>query len=315
VKPASRFGEREQRLALLGAAIVLILGLIIGFGWMKYQDWKQPDKTILSVQDQKFSLRYYSDRLFLAAQAAQSTGQSNLAILEQTLLGDLENEALARIVATEKGITVSEDDVTAEIASQLGVPAGGSGSSFDVLYRQRLTSTKMSDGAYRTFTRAQVYQSKLKDQLVKEMGDTGEKVTLRTVVSASKADADKVFARVSGGEDLGTVAQTESADSTSRQQDGLQTPEPTLLLPDAIQAAIKDKPEGTELFGPIDVAGNFWVFRIEKRDASATYSDTEKSQLGDLLVKNALTAKKPQVTIKRNINSDDYAWATKHAGD
>src|ERR1043165_1878054 len=170
VKPASRFGEREQRLALLGAAIGLILGLIIGFGWMKYQDWKQPDKTILSVQDQKFSLRYYSDRLFLAAQAAQSTGQSNLAILEQTLLGDLENEALARIVATEKGITVSEDDVTAEIASQLGVPAGGSGSSFDVLYRQRLTSTKMSDGAYRTFTRAQVYQSKLKDQLVKEMG-------------------------------------------------------------------------------------------------------------------------------------------------
>ena len=170
--------------------------------------------------------------------------------------GELEDEALAKILAQEKGITVSDEETSAEIAAQLGVPAGGAGSTFDTLYRQRLTTVKMSDGAYRRYTEAQVYINKLKAKLAEEIGNTGEVVTLRAVVLASKEDADKVLARVNTGENLGSVAQAASTDISSRQNDGLMEPTPTRMLPDAVRAAIDGKSAGSDLIGPLEVAGN-----------------------------------------------------------
>ncbi len=308
------FGETAQIRAVWiagGLLIVLLLGLL-GYKWFNTQ-FLQPKKTVLTVAEQKFSLSYYTDRLFLSAQANSGSG-ANVSILEQTLFTDLEQEAIARVIAEERGITVTEEEVTEEIAAQLGVPVGGAGSSFDTLYRQRLRTVLMSDGAYRRYTEAQVWVSKLKDALTGDIGDKGELITIRGVVSSSKADAEAILARVKGGEDLGSVAQSESADLTSRQNDGLFDPEPARLLPDAVRAAITDKPEGSELFGPVEVSGNFWVFRIEKRDPEGLYSETQKSQLADLALADAVKEKRPSVTVKRNINNDDYNWVNDHVG-
>ncbi|MGE0601687.1 MAG: SurA N-terminal domain-containing protein [Dehalococcoidia bacterium] len=308
------FGETAQIRAVWiagGLLIALLLGLL-GYKWVNSQ-FLQPNKTVLTVGEQKFSLSYYTDRLFLSAQANSGSG-SNISILEQTLFTDLETEAIARIIAEERGITVSDEEVTAEIAAQLGVPVGGAGSSFDTLYRQRLRTVLMSDDAYRRYTEAQVWVNKLKDALSSDIGDKGELITVRGVVSASKEDADAVLARVKAGEDLGSVAQTDSTDLTSRQNDGLFDPEPARLLPDNVRAAIEGKPEGSDLLGPVEVSGNYWVFRIEKRDPEGVYSETQKSQLADLALADAVKDKRPQVNIKRTINNDDYNWVNDHVG-
>lgn len=308
------FGESAQIRAVWiagGLLIVFLLGLL-GYKWYSTQ-FLQPNKTVLTVADQKFSLNYYTDRLFLAAQSNSGSG-ANVSILEQTVFSDLEQEAISRIIAQERGITVSDEEITAEIASQLGVPVGGAGTSFDTLYRQRLKTVLMSDSAYRRFTEAQVYVQKLKDALTADIGDKGELITIRGVVSASKADADAIVTRINAGEDLGSVAQTDSSDLTSRQNDGLFDPEPDRLLPDAVRAAIKDKPAGSELFGPVEVSGNFWVFRIDKRDPEGLYSETQKSQMADLALSDAVKAKRADVKIKRSINNDDYDWVNSHVG-
>lgn len=314
-KAPSRFGEREQRLALIGGAaalIVVILGLL---GWRWYdQTFLQPNKTILTVGEEKYSLKYYADRLFLAAQQQSGTG-TNVSILEQTLLTELETEAVTIILAREKGVTVSEEEITAEIASQLGVPVGGAGSSFDTLYRQRLRAVKMSDSAYRRYTEAQVYRNKLADLYEQEVGDKGEMFALRTVVAATKEEAEAILARARSGEDLGTLAQTLSTDLASRQKDGLMEAEPTRLLPENVRKAVEGKSAGDELFGPVEVAGNWWVFRIQTKDSEGQYSETQKAQLADLVLEDALAAKRPQVKIERDIESSDYKWAEEHAGD
>ncbi|MGE3076648.1 MAG: SurA N-terminal domain-containing protein [Dehalococcoidia bacterium] len=308
------FGETAQIRAVWiagGLLIALLLGLL-GYKWVNSQ-FIHPNKTVLTVGEQKFSLSYYTDRLFLSAQANSGSG-ANVSILEQTLFTDLENEAISRIIAEERGITVTDEEITAEIASQLGVPVGGAGSSFDTLYRQRLRTVLMSDDAYRRYTEAQVWVNKLKDALSEEIGDKGELITIKGVVSASKEDADAVLARVKGGEDLGSVAQSDSTDLTSRQNNGVFDPEPARLLPDNVRAAIEGKPEGSELLGPIEVSGNYWVFRIEKRDPEGVYTETQKSQLADLALADAVKDKRPQVNIKRTINNDDYNWVNDHVG-
>jgi len=295
---------------------VLIAALLAFWGWRWYDaNYIHPNKTILQVGEEKFPLKYYADRLFLAAQAQAGGGGTNLTILQQTLLTDLENEAIVRLIAKERGITVSEEEVTNEIAEQLGVPAGGAGSSFDTLYRQRLRSVNMSDSHYRRLTRAQVYATKLTDQLKADLGDTGEMITIRKIVAASEADAKAALDRVKAGEDLGTVAQAVSTDLNSRQKDGLDDPTPTRLLPDAVRTAIEGKPSGSEVLGPLEVAGNWWVFRVETRDPNGTYSETNKSQLGQFALEDAIREKRSQVTIKRNMTSDDFEWANEHAGD
>ena len=104
-----------------------------------------PRHTGAERGNQDVKLSYYTDRLYSYAQAdqaaqaqAQSGGSTNIALLEQQLLGTLETEAVTVQLAKDKGIDLSDDAITKEIADELGVPVGGPGSSFDTLYRAKL---------------------------------------------------------------------------------------------------------------------------------------------------------------------------------
>lgn len=309
-----RFSERSTRIAILGGISALLLVVIALLGWRWYdQEYRLPEKTVLQVGDEKFKLKYYADRLLPFAQSLSDAGVS-LGIAEQQLLAELEAEALVKLLATEKGITVSAEEVTAEIAAQLGVPAGGAGTSFDTLYRQKLESTSMSDGNYRRQVEAEVYRQKLLDAYALEMGETGEMVTLRTIVTASEDEAKAALARIEAGEDMGTVAQTVSSDLESRQKDGLMEPEPPRLLPEAVQTAIEGREAGDEVVGPVELStGDWWLLRVEKRDPEATPSATQKSQLAELQLADEIDAKRSQVTIERDMSADDFSWAEDNA--
>lgn len=318
-RPGARGGlflttEETLRLVILGGAsllLVIVLGLL---GWRWYdQNFRIPEKVILQVGDERFKLSYYADRLFPYAQAVAGSG-INLSLAEQQLLTQLENEAIVNAIARERGITVTPEDVTSEIASQLGVPAGGAGTTFDTLYRQRLQSLTMSDANYRRWVEAQVYRKKLKDAILADIGDTTEMVTLRTIITTTEDEAKAALARIQAGEDMGTVAQTASKDLNSRQKDGIMDPEPPALLPAAVQAAIEGKPAGSEIIGPVQLAnGDWWILRIEKRDPNATPSDTQKSQLADLRIDELIKEKRAAITIRRTITSSDFRWAEEHA--
>jgi hypothetical protein len=314
VQPRFSMNEQSQLRFVWIAGGVLIAIILAALAWRWYDNnYRIPEKTILTVGEERFKLNYYADRLLLAAQS--SGGNANLTILEQTLLTNLEDEALAEILARERGITVTDDEITNEIASQLGVPVGGPGTSFDTLYRQRLATVRMSDSAYRRYTEAQVFIDKLGDAIEEEIGTTDDMVTIRRVVSATKEDADAVLARVKGGENFGSVAQAVSTDPTSRQNDGLDSPEPPLLLPENVRNTIGDKPAGDEIFGPIEVNGSFWVFKIENREPEGAITETQKGQLADIKRADAIKAKRSQVEIDRNMSSKDFDWANEHAGD
>lgn len=306
--------EETLRLLILGGAgllLAIVLGLI---GWRWYdQNFRMPEKVILQVGDERFQLRYYADRLFPYAQSVASSG-INLGIAEQQLVAILEEEAIVNTIARERGITVTPEEVTQEIASQLGVPAGGAGTAFDNLYRQRLQSLTMSDAHYRRQVEAQLYRKKLKDSILAELGQTTEMVTLRTIITTTEDEAKAALARIQAGEDMGTVAQVTSKDLNSRQKDGIMDPEPPALLPEAVRNAIQDKPAGTDLIGPVQIAtGDWWLLRIEKRDPNATPSETQKSQLADREIQRLVSEKRNQLTIRRNLTSDDITWAEEHA--
>jgi parvulin-like peptidyl-prolyl isomerase len=311
------FAEHHARLAII-AGPVLLLALVIGLiGYKEYDDRVvTPNHVILTTGGDEFKLSYYTDRLFAFAQAdAQANGgTTNLPLLEQQLLTKLEDEALTIQLAKEKGIDLSDDAITQEIAQTLGVPVGGTGSSFDVLYRARLKTDKMSDASFRRLSEAQLANDKLLELYQKDLGDTGEGVGIRAVVTASQADAQKALDRINSGEDMGTVAQDVSTDANSVQNDGHMVPVPTELLPQAIRDAIKDKAGGDTLLGPTQVQTNYWVFRVESRDPAYTYTANDKTQLAQAHLDQALKDQRAKTTIKRSLSGSDIDWATKNAG-
>lgn len=303
--------DRNVRFGVLGGALallLLVLGLL-GYRWYD-NNIAQPRGTILTVGGQTVSLRYYTDRLFKFASDNQSSGQS-LPLLEQALLSKLEDEELTRLLASKNGITISEEDITNQIGVELGVPVAGSGSSFDTLYRAKLKTTKMSDGNFRRLTKVTIANNRLLDQYEKEVGTTGETVSVRAVVSNGKAASDAVLARIKAGEDMGTVAQLESRDPNSRQKDGILDPQPTALLPEPLRKALEAVKDG-EIVGPVSVQNSFWVLKVEARDAAGTLSTTNITQLAKLKLDNALKDLKTTTTTKRSLESSDIKWAEAH---
>ena len=132
----SKFALADQQQFMLlwvgGGLLLLVLVGLLGYRWYD-NNFLRPDKTILAVNEEKFSLRYYSDRLFLAASQAQGGG-TNFSILQQALITDLEDEAIGTILAREKGITVSEE-TCAESRRNLGGPPAAAGTRSITLYR------------------------------------------------------------------------------------------------------------------------------------------------------------------------------------
>lgn len=303
--------DRNLRFGILGGALallVLVLGML-GYRWYD-NNIAQPRSTILSVGGQTVSLRYYADRLYKFATDNQSSGQS-LPLLEQSLLAKLEEEELTLLLATKNGITISEEDITNQIGVELGVPVAGSGSSFDTLYRDRLKTSKMSDGNYRRLTKVTIANDRLLEQYETEVGLAGETVVLRAVLSNSKETADAALARIKAGEDMGTVAQQESTDLSSRQKDGVLDAEPVALLPESIRKALEAVKDG-ELVGPIEAQGNFWILKVETRDPQGVLSTTNITQLAQLKLDNALKELKAATKTTRSLDSSDIKWAEKH---
>jgi len=302
--------ETTIRLVILGGAgalLAIVLGLI---GWHWYsENFRRPNEVVLTVGNDHVKLRYYSDRMFEFYQANPDTAA---ALNAENLLSKLEEEALSIQLAKDLGMTITDDDVTTGIAKALGVPVGGSGSSFDTLYRNRLKTTKMSDANYRKMTKAAVANDKLIEYFTKAVGDRGETITLRSILVDSQEKADALLLRIKAGEDMGSLAQVESADLTSRQQDGVMTPVSPELLPESLRSATDGKSEG-ELLGPIQVEKYWWLVRIEKRDPNGGYGDAEKQQLAQKKLDDALQAKRTQTTSKRSLDASAIDWATKHA--
>jgi parvulin-like peptidyl-prolyl isomerase len=308
--------DSHTRWAILAAAAA-ILFIVVGFIAYRWYDAKigTPNRVVLTVGDDKVKLSYYTDRLYQYLIDAKPANTSDLQLAEQQLLSQLQTEALTVQLAEQKGIKLPDDEITKEIASELGVPVGGSGSSFDTLYRQKLKDTKMSDSSYRRMAEATLANKKLLAKYTKEVPATGQLITLSGVVSSTQDAAQKALNEIKGGQDLGTVAQKESTDLQSKQNDGVMAATPPPLLPQEVQDAIKGKKPGTALFGPLQVQNDWWVFRFDRDDANSTYNDDQKTQLAKQKLSADLDAAVTKTKISRNLTNDDVNWAGDHADD
>ena len=316
-RAAARAGEGDgfsvQRLARFGIIGVAVTALLVVVALLAY-NWydssiAQPGKTVLRVGEEEFSLSYYAARL---PEFARAEGATSGLLLTDALLGKLEEEGLVLTAAAERGIVLSDDDVTAAIAVWLGVPLDTSrGSLFDSRYRDELRNSGLSDSHYREQTRAREAETRLRESLREEIGETGALLRLRVVTAPTLEEAEALRARIDEGEDMGTIAQVDSLHEESRQNDGLWTVPPALLEA-ALQDVLASAEEGA-LLDPVEAGSAFWVIRLETRETAGTYTDRDIAELTELRFEEAIEAARERVTIERDFTTDDANWAIEEA--
>ncbi len=305
------FSQRVARVGIIGTAVaaLLVVAALIAFFWYD-SSIGQPGKTVLQVGEEEFSLSYYAARL---PEFARTDPSGRGLLVTEALLNRLEEEGLVLAAAAERGIAMSDEDVTAAIALELGVtPDTSRGSPFDARYRDALRTSGLSDGHYRQQARARATERELRTALRDEVGTTGTIVHLRVVTAATIEEADAIVARIGEGEDMGTIAQVESLHDASRQNDGILLSPPP-LLDQALQDALAGAAEG-ELLEPVESGGVFWVVRLERREAEGSYTDSDIARLAQLRFEEAIAAARSRVTIDRDFTTDDANWAIEQAG-
>ena len=305
------FSQRVARLAIIGTAVAALLAVVglLAYNW--YDDSiARPRKVVVQVGEEEFSLSYYAARL---PEFARTDASGSGLLLTQALLSKLEQEGLTLVAAAERGIVLSEDDVTRAIAIELGVPADTSrGGLFDRRYRDALRESGLSDGHYRRQAEAREAEWLLRESLREEVGEAGALVHIRVVTAATLEEAEAVRARIADGEDMGTIAQVESLHEDSRQNDGL-LPSPPALLDEALREALAEAAEGA-LLAPVEAGDTFWVVRLERREAAGAYTNEHIAALTELRFEEALEAVRSHVTIERDFTTDDANWAIEQVG-
>ena len=301
---------RRAQFAVAGvalAALLLVAGLL-AFNWFD-QSVARPRKAVLQVGEESFSLSYYAARL--PGFSREGEGAGGL-LVTQELLGQLEREGLANALAAERGLAPSEAETLDVIAASLGVAwSADRGSPFDERYRQELRDSGLGDADYRRRAAAREAGRRLLEALRAEVPARGELLALRVVALADADAAGAVRERVAGGEDIGAIAQTESLDEDSRQQDGVLRAPPA-LLPAPLREALDGAAEG-DLVGPVEDGGRFWVARLDGREADAVHTEAHLDGLAGLRLEEALAEARGRIAIERDFSTDDARWAIDEA--
>lgn len=303
--------QRTLRFGIIGVAVAALLAVavLLIFSWYD-NNIATPNKVVLRVGEEEFSLSYYAARL---PEFAQSGSSGTGLLVTQELLTQLEEEGLIVAAAGERGIALDARAVTEGIALELGAPPDTSrGSIFDARYRDALRDSGLSDSDYRQRAKARLAERELRSGLIDDIGETGLVLRLRVVTAATLEEAEAVRSRIAGGEDMGTIAQIESLHEESRLNDGLLAIPPELLEA-ALGDALAGAGEGT-LLEAIEGEDAFWVVRLEERDETGAYTDRQIAELTALRFEEALEAARSGVTIERDFTTDDANWAIEEAG-
>ena len=304
------WNDRSVHLAVISAAAALLAIVVMLAAASVYHDrWGHGREVILRVGTEEFTLNYFADRYFDYA-TSSPTGAVTIDI---GLMGQLEREGILLLLARERGVDLSDAAIDRQIAADLGIVVGGDGTTFDRAVRNELRTSQMSLATYRRKEEARAAETGLRASLREEVGTRGELLTLRVVVLSTKDAADNVRQRILAGENMGTIAQTESIDLVSKAEDGLREPTPPDLLEAVIKEALAGKGTG-ETVGPVPVNDSeYWVIRVEARD-TGDYSDIQASDLAGIRLDQVVAAKRATTTIRRSADAGDLTWASEKAG-
>ena len=293
--------------------VVVAVGIVGYAYWLDYRaDQGRPGSTAVQIDDTKYTLRYFTQRLKMFVQQSggpdSEAAQPDVAI--PTVADLLVDETIIRRFAQEMGASASEDDIKNAIAEGLGLEVDDP--SYDERFRQELSSSGLTGEEYRQMVEAAVLLQKMQANLEQELPASAESVHLRQIVVSDAAAADEIKQQVEQGADFAQLAAERSLDSATKDSGGDAGWIPRgLLRQDVEEALFALAPGGVETFSITSGAVVFQVLeKVEWPIEPELKPDLAQRKLGDWLEE-----KRKQVKVQELVSQDEdkARWAIERA--
>lgn len=320
--------EHYQRLALIVAgAIVAIVLLLLGAGWI--QSYILPyRKTVITVGGRHASMDFLIKRANEVAPEISvqnqptSSGQEQQIVAEaaaRAATGQIEDEFLVLQAAPRQNITVTEQQVDAEIASDLGVaPAGATPprTTLESALSAQLGKTGLTLAQYREGTRAKLLASAIQDKLRADYPKTAPEAKYEELIINDKASAQKLVDRLKNGESWETLwaeVQKNASSGTGKQFD--------FQLKQQVDPSDQGDAVANALFalepnGSTDVVqtgnGKYVVARLIEKDDNHAVGDDQVQAITAKLYQNWLNEQQKTFAVKENLSTAQMNFAKAH---
>jgi parvulin-like peptidyl-prolyl isomerase len=276
--------QRRQRFIfgsgiLIIVAVLVVIGVGVYFGW--YVPERQPLKeAVIRVNDTEFNMDYYVKTLKYQVVQLESMGIS-VGLEQLTYLADgavtaIQTNELVRQAAPKLGVTVSDEEVEARIAEELG----DTDPSLIKDYKD----------VFKDMVRAQMLKEKLLDEYFdRQVPKTAEQRHILAMFLESQSQASQVRERLESGELFSELTTEFCLDSYCKSQEGDLGWHPREIFSRMINSAVLlDSAFSTEprtLSQPVYdetkiKAVGYWLIEVEFVDAEIDYAETRVILLG-----------------------------------
>lgn len=317
--------ERWTRILILGgaaAAIALAVGLI-AFGW--YQTHIKPlSKTVLQVGTTKYSLAHLERRMELLRAQDPSYGQlatqSALLALPDVTLGLLEREGKLLEAASELQITVTDEDVAAEIRDRGSLAADVEASAYAAEFKKQVDDSGLKQGEYLKMIKAYLLGQKVQDYFRFVAPASEAQVRGQYIVFDDQAKATTAVQRLRAGDSPEQIA-TDLGLSVS--SSGSSTSAASALTPidwtpradaSALPADIQDFLFGAQPNQVSDVITStggsfFFIAQLLERDDNRALDDAGKQTVAGREMNKWLDGLNTKLTVKNSLSTSDRTRA------
>lgn len=213
-------------------------------------------------------------------------GQQQLLILRRGVLRDMIDQKLMEQAAEELNITVTDDELEADMKSLIAEVGG------QAAFARKLAETQTSKDAWIELERASLIGRKVLEAITAELPRTAEFVHARQIYCKLKADCEVALARLEAGEDFAALAREISEDISTKDQGGdLDWITRGSLLSPELEALVFELQNGERSSVAASELG-FHIVEVLERDPARAMSDEQLMPLRERKLTEWLAARR-----------------------
>lgn len=295
----------ERRIYLAAAIVGLAVAAIVAAGVL-LTVVLPPRAQVVTVGSRTFTASDVAVRAkYAAVVESNSAAASNPAAVIPTLV----REETLRQQAGELGVSVSDDDLKAELRKRVGTPADQPDEVFRAAYARYAERLPISRTEFEEIVRATVLGTKAIDSFKVNVPEKGPQIHLLAVAAQSRAKLDEMRAAVAAGKDFKEEAVARGLVKDAAQAD-LAWFDPA-SLPDRI-SPVRDLKAGdlSEVFMD-DQTGGYLLAQAAERSDERAYDDTVKGQVAGRLFQDWVKAQEATLAGESSLSGNAKTWAEK----
>jgi parvulin-like peptidyl-prolyl isomerase len=286
--PARRQETERRTQLLLGVMMAIVVVVVVGLGAYGYYDVniRPKHEPVIRVGERSFDMAYTERYLRYVIRDA-SPGESllfNERVALQTAINQMVDNEMERLGAPTLGLSVSEEEIDAEIREQLRIPEGDT-EAFATAYRKEVRESGLKPNEYREGVTASLLSEKLKQYFRDQVPATADQVRARDIRVETQEEAQKVLERLGAGEDFTALAAELSLDTATNTKGG----DMDWVARGSIAAEIETvlfALEINQLSEPLAIADSYQIYQVLEKAPAKEVTTDQGAQIEDQLYSN-----------------------------